>query len=325
MAISFNLCGHSLTTRGRLLKVVKAKEEWDTDIVHPELVVDELKRKRASDLFTFMQRLPVSEPQFNYYYEWDNVAAIPVSTYDHWHTKQLHRNPRNKIKKAYKEGLDVRVVPFDDSFVQGIKGIHDETPIRQGRPYVYYLDPLEKVRAGYITYLERATFIGAFFDNKLIGFLKLVSTGCYARTMGLLTMIQHRDLAPMNALIAKAVEVCAEHRFTHLVYGRYDYGKVGSDTVVDFKYYNGFEHIVLPRYFVPLTKRGEIALALKLHQGLVARLPRPLVQKLRDVKVSYYERRFGAPKAKTKPAPKPTASEPSITSTQPTPADTLSS
>lgn len=296
MATSTVLLGIELTLRGRGLTVARPRYEWKTDITNPELLAAELKRQsRPPDLFTFAQRLPKSKPAWpEYHWEWDNVAAIPVSTYGHWFSQQLHRNPRNKIKKAEKQGLEVRIVPFDDTLIAGIKSIHDEVPVRQGRPYVHYRKSLEAVRKGYETFLGDSTFIGAFFRGEMVGFLKLVTTDRFARSMGLLTKNKFRELAPMNALIAKAVDICAAKNMPYLVYGRYDYGKVGANSVIDFKYYNGFEHILLPRYYIPLTARGRTALSLGLHNGLVERLPKFLVQALRGFKVSYYEWRYRA-------------------------------
>ena len=264
-----------------------------THVADPEVLLGELKKRKVSaDIFTFMQRLPASKPEFDYHMEWDNVAAIPIHDYEHWLSKQLHQNSRNKLRKGMKKGLTIKTVDFDDALIRDIKEIQDEVPVRQGRPYAYYGKDLEWVRTGYSTYLDRAVFIGAFFRDELVGFLKLVSVGRFARTMGLLTRVRHRDLAPMNALIAKAVEICAERRFSHLVYGRYDYGKVGSDSVVDFKFYNGFEHILLPRYFIPLNAFGRLALGLRIQRGIKECLPRSLVQTLRRLKVGYYERKY---------------------------------
>jgi hypothetical protein len=53
----------------------------------------------------------------------------------------------------------------------------------------------------------------------------------------------------MNALIAEAVKVCVEKKIPFLVYAQYAYGNSGSQTLMDFKASNGFEHILLPRYY----------------------------------------------------------------------------
>ena len=61
----------------------------------------------------------------------DNIAALRVSTFDEWMTKQIDFKVRNKVRKATKNGVVVREVPFDDAYVRGIHAIYNESPIRQ--------------------------------------------------------------------------------------------------------------------------------------------------------------------------------------------------
>ena len=289
----FTILETPLRLDGRLCRVVRAVEEWDTELVDPGPIISELRsRPERIDIFTFIQRLPQSRPRFEYLMEWDNVAALPIRDYEYWYNNQLHRNARNKVKKAIKAGLELKEVPFGLALWKGIQGIQNEIRIRQGRPYAYYGKDIEWIRERYGTYLERARFVGAFFHGELIGFLKLVQTEGYTRTMGILAKAGCRDLAPMNALIAKGVEICAERGDSYLVYGKYDYGKVGSDSVVSYKFHNGFEHILIPRYYIPLTSLGRLVVRAGLQHGLVGYLPRPWVQRLRDLKVSYFERKY---------------------------------
>ena len=68
----------------------------------------------------------------------------------------------------------VREVPFDDALLRGIVEIHNETA-RSGREDGFLTmewTSRELVRyAG--TFLDRSIFIGAFLEDKLIGFIKL--------------------------------------------------------------------------------------------------------------------------------------------------------
>ena len=76
---------HEIISRGKLVKIIQFKEEWDIDVDDPERVISKLKASNIkADIFTFMQRLPESKPKFNYYMEWDSVAAIPITTYENW-------------------------------------------------------------------------------------------------------------------------------------------------------------------------------------------------------------------------------------------------
>jgi hypothetical protein len=280
---------------GNFIKTAKIKEEWDVDVDKPDMIINELVCNNVkADIFTFMQRLPYSKPQFKYYMEWDNVAAIPITTYDTWFKKQLHENPRKKIRKAQKLGTIVRISNLDDELINGIKDIYNETHIRQGRPYWNYGMDFELTKKENSQFLDRATFIGAYYQNELIGFIRIVCTERFARTMGILGKVVHRDKAPMNLLLAKAVEVCEENKMPYLVYAKFDYGKLGNDTLQDFKYYNGFESIALPRYFIPLTIKGKIVLFLNLHHGIIGIIPKKIVHILRSLKHRWHKRKNDA-------------------------------
>ncbi|MBU4036825.1 MAG: hypothetical protein KKA35_10400, partial [Proteobacteria bacterium] len=73
-----------LVIRGRFIKKVQLKSEWDVDIKEPEAFIKQIKNSKIkADIFTFMQRLPESRPKYNYQMIWDSRAAIPITTYDH--------------------------------------------------------------------------------------------------------------------------------------------------------------------------------------------------------------------------------------------------
>jgi hypothetical protein len=270
---------------GNFVKIARLREEWDQDVENPELIIKELKESGIQvDIFTFMQRLPESKPKYNYYMEWDNIAALPIIDYNTWFNKILHPNPRNKKKISEKKGVSTKIFNFDDDSLKGIMEIYHENPIRQGTPFLDYNIDWETAKQANRTFLDRATFIGAYYEGELIGFIKLVSTDKFIRTMGILAKIAHRDKAPMNLLLAKAVEICAEKKTQYLVYGKFDYGKVGSQTLQNFKLYFGFESIMLPRYYIPLNNWGRIIMKCNMHQGIVGIIPKKMVRILLNVR-----------------------------------------
>ena len=63
------------------------------------------------------------------------MAAFRVSTFDQWMKHQIDFKVRNKVRKAAKNGVVVREVPFDDALVQGISAIYNESPVRQGKRF----------------------------------------------------------------------------------------------------------------------------------------------------------------------------------------------
>ena len=292
------VCGKELRIDGRIIRTARLAADRYEFLDDPEAALDAMRTAPGRiDLFTFIETLTHPSPRHPYPFEWDNVAALRVSTYDHWLTKQVDRKVRNMVKKAAKSGVDVREMPVDDDLFVGISRIYDESPIRQGRPFWHFGKDLETVRRENGTFLDRSVFIGAFHGNELIGFAKLVSDehGGQAGLMQILSMIRHRDKAPTNALIAYAVRACAERHIEYLVYANFAYGNKRHDSLSDFKLHNGFQRVDVPRYHVALTRAGRIALRLGLHRPLSDRIPEWVVVKLRKVRSAWTARRVKVP------------------------------
>jgi hypothetical protein len=171
------------------------------------------------------------------------------------------------VRRAEKSGVVVREIPFDDACVRGISDVYNDSDMRQGKRFRHYLKDLDTVRRENGTFLDRSVFIGAFLDEAMIGFAKMVSDEDrqQAGLMQILSTIRHRDKAPTNALIAQAVKSAAERGIPYLFYSHFSYGKKQRDSLSDFKVHNGFQRIDLPRYYVPLTLVGRVALRLGLH------------------------------------------------------------
>jgi len=290
-----NFHGREIRIQGRLCRIAHLDADDYKFLDDPEPVLSELRKSDMRiDLFTFMQRLPEVTPKYPYPMEWDNMAVLPVSTFEHWWTKQLGFKARNKAKQAEKKGLVVREVPFSDELARGIWEIYNECPVRQGRAFPHYGKSLETVRKMSSTFLDTSIYIGAFDADKLVGFIKLTAddTWTQAGIMHIVSMIQHRDKAPTNALVAQAVRSCADRHISHLVYSQFAYGKKVRSTLSDFKERNGFQRVDIPRYYVPLTRWGSAALAMRLHHKLADRLPEALAGKLRDLRTAWYQVRY---------------------------------
>ena len=286
-----------IKTTGRFLRIARLDADKYQFLDDPKPILDALKKSRKRvDLFTFVQKLPDTTPKFTYPMEWDNFAAIHISTFNDWWTKQIGFKARNKAKQAEKKGVVIREVPFSEELVSGIWEIYNECPVRQGRKFPHYGKSLETVYREEATYLDSSIFIGAFWENKLIGFIKLVSnqTHTQAGLMNIVSLIQHRDKAPTNALVAQAVRACADRGIAYLVYSGFSYGKKLRDSLSDFKERNGFQRIEVPRYYVPLTPLGNLALRFGLHHRLLDHLPESAAAKLREFRETYYNRKLQA-------------------------------
>jgi len=289
-----NICGKEIHVKGRLVRIARLDGEKYTFTDDPQSMVDQLKRSRKRvDILTFLQRFPETSPKYGYPMEWDNLAVLPISTFDHWWTQQIKSFPRNRARQAEKKGVVLREIPCDETLFRGICQIYNETPIRQGRRFPYYGMTLNQAQDYACTFLDRSIYVGAFLGDTMIGFIKLVigEGRTHACLVHILSMLQHKDKAPTNALIAYAVRACADRNIPYLVYENFTYGNKSGDSLSHFKEVNGFRRMDIPRYYVPLTPWGQIVFRLGLHHRLVDRIPESVAGRLREFRKTWYYRR----------------------------------
>jgi hypothetical protein len=288
--------GKRIMVEGKILRIARPhaspQQEWCEDVENPEMLIDSLRKtKYCPDILTFWQRLPDTEPKYSYAMERDSIAALPIKSYSYWWEKQIDRATRNKARKAEKKGVIVKPATFDDRFIQGMTSIFNETPVRQGRRYLHYGKDFETVKREFSRFLFREEIFGAYLGEELVGFIMLCNAGTYAFLGQIISKIACRDLAPNNALLAKAVERCAEKGLPYLVYAYWL-----DDGLGDFKRSNGFQKVDLPRYFVPLTKKGKLALSLGVHRlspfgvhrGWKRAVPRQIASRLKKLRAHWY-------------------------------------
>jgi hypothetical protein len=289
--------GRAISVSGKLLRIGCIDGDGYAFVEDAEPLVEALRKANSGiDIFTFIQKVNEPQPKYQYPMEWDNYAGQPITTFEKWWTDKLGFKARNKAKQALKKGAVVREVDFSDSLVEGIWKIYNECPIRQGRRFPHYGKDLATVHKEAATFLDRSVFIGAFHEDSLIGFIKVVAdeTKTQAGLMNIVCMVRHRDKAPANALIVEAVRSCAKRGIGHLVYSQFAYGKKQQSTLSEFKSRNGFERIDVPRYYVPLTAFGALAYKAGLHRRLADQIPEELASKLRDLREAWYARRYSA-------------------------------
>jgi len=292
------LSGKEIRINGKLLRIAFIDGEGYQFLDDPVAALKSLSHGPRIDLFTFIQRLSDTTPRYSYPMELDNMAALRVTTFADWMTKQIDFKVRNKARKAGKNGVVVREAAYDEAYVRGIQSIYNESPVRQGKPFWHYGKDLETVRKMNGTFFERSIFIGAYLEEKLIGFVKLVfdEEKSQAGLMQIVSMIGHQDKAPTNALIAQAVQSCAERGISYLWYANMSYGKKQADGLADFKRHNGFQKIAVPRYYVPLTIAGRLALRWNLHHGLSELIPEPIAATYRKIRKQWYGKKVATAK-----------------------------
>lgn len=283
----------TIVVQGSWLKVASIHDEaWlETELEDPELCVKRLREQEPrglrADIFTFTQKLPATSPKYAYPVEWDSVAAIPLNSFQDWWEK-LPQESRKNVRRSQKRGVVVKVKEFDDDVTRGIVEVNNDSPVRQGRRFTHYGKSFAQVKKDHSSFLDRSDFICAYSGNEFIGFLKIVYRGEIASILQLLAKASHYDERPTNALIAKAVELCGVRKISYLTYGLFNYGNKQNSSVVDFKVRNGFQEILVPRFYVPLTRWGTLCLKLKLHRGLLGILPHRVITLGLNARAKWY-------------------------------------
>lgn len=286
----------TILATGRWLRIASVRDEdWlEGNVVDdPERCIELIKHQNIkADIFTFAQKIPDISPRHEYYFEWDNVAAILVKSYADWWNNQVSTDLRKDVRRAQKRGVLVNEVEFNDDLVRGIVEIYNETPVRQGRFCRHYGKDFNTIKTETSTFLGRSTFIGAYFNGELIGFAKIVFVNNLACLLNIMSKTTHTDKRPNNAIIAKAIEICVAKACSHFTYGKYVYGKNFNSSLTKFKHRNGFEKIPIPRYYIPLTGKGKLILKLRLHHGVSPILPETIMAFLIRIRRSWNEVKY---------------------------------
>jgi len=262
---------------GRRSPVCGTRNGWKASRCPSPGAIERLKAVHfAADILTFTQKVPDVRPRFAYPRVSESVAAVHTTDYGRWWSA-LPQETRKNVRRAARRGIVIREVPFDDALVRGIMAVNNETPVRQGRPFWHYGKSFEVVRDEYASFLDRCQFIAAYHEDALVGFIKLVFMQETAAILQLLCMQRHADNRPANALLERAVRNCTDAAVGHLLYGKFVYGRNVGSPLTEFKRRNGFEEILVPRYYVPLNASGRLAMRAGMHLGLKHVLPEPVL------------------------------------------------
>lgn len=250
-------------------KIARDTREYEKDVWPTEKFAEKLK-DTGVDIFTFIERKwlhTTPTPPKSWKKTGDNIAILQIHSYDEW-WKNIGKKTRNMVRKAEKSGVTTKVAAPDVELAEGIWKIYNETPVRQGRSFPHYGVPLKIVKRRVLS-PGNCTFIGAYLEGDLVGFIQLVYGEKTAIVSQILSLQKHWDKAVNNALVAKAIEVCAAQQVNWLMYGR-----MGNHPSLDrFKLNNGFTRLALARYYVPLTWKGSVAVKLGLYREFKDALP----------------------------------------------------
>ena len=279
-------------------KLLRTAEIFDEYWVEKSALPDPLEAFHAvrgsdlpADIFAFTQRVPDQKQKYDFTVNWDNIAVIPLETYDKWFKKQISSSARRNIKASIKRGVEVRIAPYDEDYVRGIMSIYNETQIRQGRKFWHYGKDFNTVQAENGTYKERSTYLAAYVGSEMIGYLKMVWDLDTVAIMQILSKFAHYDKRPNNALLAAAVEQACLHNRSYLLYEQFVYGKKEQNSLTDFKKKNGFVRMDIPRYFLPLSFKGKTALKLSLHKNPREKIPPWMLKHFVRLRADWYRRK----------------------------------
>lgn len=277
-----------ISVSGRALKVAKLRHEWFEYLDKPETFIAEMKQARVADILAFLQEAHVDRPKLAFQSESASASVLAFKSFDDW-WKNLNFKARNKARKAQKCGVELRPAKLDDDFVRGVEIIYNESPIRQGRKFTHYGKNFATIKNDLSSFPECTFFIGAYHENRLIGFMKLFEGDRILRTVHILATFADRDKNVMDALIAKAVEIASQKNIFYLHYGDWAYRGLGA-----FREKFGFEQHDCPRYFVPLNWRGDLALKAGLQRPWRERIPQDWKDRLAGAKNKWNNWRHGA-------------------------------
>jgi hypothetical protein len=252
------------------VKIASYKSEWKKDFIPKDDFIEKLS-ERGIDVFAFLERKwssAIINPPSTWTKIEDNFWMLEIRDYESW-WNNVGKKTRNMVRRAEKSGVRVTVVEPSEKLAEGIWKIYNETPVRQGKAFLHYGERLETIVGNMFAVAQNSTFLGAFLNEELVGFIQILYGDNIAIISQILSMQKHWDKALNNALLAKAVEVCASKGERWLIYGR-----IGNHPSLDeFKESNGFIKFPITRYYVALTWKGKVSVRLGLHRDFKDALP----------------------------------------------------
>src|SRR6266850_1054926 len=148
---ALEVSGKYITIKGNWIKtaVIEAEEYLATDLEDPELCLGKLREQPTdglrADIFTFAQKLPATVPRYNYFMEWDSVAAARTTSFKDWWEK-LPQATRKNVRRSQKRDVVVTIRELDDNLIRGLVELNNECPVRSGRPYPHYGKNFDQVK-----------------------------------------------------------------------------------------------------------------------------------------------------------------------------------
>src|SRR5262245_47143186 len=113
---SVRIDDRNIVVTGRWLRVATVQDEGLVEgevVANPSSLLAQLRKANLSaDLFTFPQGYSEAAPRCDLTFEWDNLAAIQIISFDDWLKNRLSQDTRRNVRKAAKSGIEIKAVPF---------------------------------------------------------------------------------------------------------------------------------------------------------------------------------------------------------------------
>ena len=140
------VCGNDIVVKGRFIRIAQIDGDKYNFPNDPEALIDQLKKSgERIDLFTFIQKLPETDPKYAYPFEWDNLAVLPVSDVRPLVESSNPVPGTEPVRLKRKASCCVQVV-CDEALAEGISAIYNESPVRRGKRFPHYGMTLESAR-----------------------------------------------------------------------------------------------------------------------------------------------------------------------------------
>src|ERR1700737_2010406 len=83
LAEYLRIAGQTYSIKRGPITVVQLEDEWYDDVRDPPAVIGALKSTSGfrPDIFTFWQRVPDTEPRYEYHLEWEALAVLSIKNF----------------------------------------------------------------------------------------------------------------------------------------------------------------------------------------------------------------------------------------------------
>src|SRR5690242_20892502 len=87
----------SVVVVGRLLKTLRLRDEYYEPLDAPARFVAAVQAGRTgADFLTFVQEINDPTPRCPFHHEYDHLAVLPLSTYEHWANHQISAKAKDR-------------------------------------------------------------------------------------------------------------------------------------------------------------------------------------------------------------------------------------